>query len=858
MASDMKRVGLVFDADGVADFKTSLKNVNAAISENRAQFKQLKSTWDENTKASEKLKTTQQYLSKQYEDSSKKVNVLTTELEELENAEKKDEAAISKKRAALATATTSMNHYKSGLDEVNQKLKAGTADIEEYAKQIDNFGKKTKDIGSSLTKNVTAPLLAVGAGALAAWNEIDSAYDNIVAGTGATGDALLSLQDTFDEVYGSMPVSAEDVSNAIADLNTRFGFTDEVLSSASKQFLKFAEVNKTDVSSAIQLVSRAMGDASIDSSEYESVLDALTAASQASGISIDKLTENLTKYGAPMRALGFDTQESIAIFAQWEKAGVNTEIAFSGMKKAISNWSSEGKDARVEFQKTLKEIENCPDIASATTKAIEIFGAKAGPDLADAIQGGRFSIEEMMKVVEQSGGIVTQSFDDMQDPADQAKVAMNNLKLAGAELGDVIQTALGPIFEKLSEILKSITSWFSKLDSNTKTIIITIGGLLAAIGPLLIIIGTLASSISKIMLLYTSFASASAGATGATTALSTSFTTMLAPIAAILAVIAAVVLAVTELWNTNEEFRASVESAIASIQELFQSLWDTVLAPIFEIIKTTLLDVWENGIKPLWDNWVSFVGGIITNMTELWLAIQPILLWFVETFGPSLVSVFELVSSIFGNSVSTILSIAGSFLGTISEIVNSIVLVFKGIIDFIKGVFTGDWQLAWSGISSIFSGIFNGLVAIAKSPLNLIIGLINGMIGGVESGVNFLIDCLNKLSFDVPDWIPVIGGEHWGFDFGHVSLGRIQMLAKGGVLQEGMSLIAEAGPELLMQQGNKTTVTPLSNGGGATKHDLIDYDKMTLAFIKALKYLSINIDDDKIGEIVDKRLLEVV
>ena len=80
-----------------------------------------------------------------------------------------------------------------------------------------------------------------------------------------------------------------------------------------------------------------------------------------------------------MRALGFETQESIAMFSQWEKAGVNTEIAFSGMKKAISNWSAAGKDAKVEFKNTLDEIEKCPDIASATTLAIETFGATRVP-----------------------------------------------------------------------------------------------------------------------------------------------------------------------------------------------------------------------------------------------------------------------------------------------------------------------------------------------------------------------------------------------------------------------------------------------------------------------------------------------
>ncbi len=112
-----------------------------------------------------------------------------------------------------------------------------------------------------------------------------------------------------------------------------------------------------------------------------------------------------------MRAMGFEMKESIALFSQWEKSGVNTEIAFSGLKKAISNWGKAGKNPREEFKKTLAEIEKTPDIASATSLAIEAFGAKAGPDLADAIKGGRLG-SRTVKTIEDSQGTVNQTFKD--------------------------------------------------------------------------------------------------------------------------------------------------------------------------------------------------------------------------------------------------------------------------------------------------------------------------------------------------------------------------------------------------------------------------------------------------------------
>ena len=117
--------------------------------------------------------------------------------------------------------------------------------------------------------------------------------------------------------------------------------------------------------------------------------------------------------------------------------------------------------------------------------------------------------------------------------------------------------------------------------------------------------------------------------------------------------------------------------------------------------------------------------------------------------------------------------------------------IFNGFIDFITGVFSGNWQQAWTGIVNIFGGIFDGIVAFAKAPLNLLIGLINGVIGG-----------LNKIK--LPKWVPGIGGKG-------ISIDKIPYLANGGHLINGQAVVGEAGPELLSTQGGKTTVTPLSD-----------------------------------------------
>ena len=499
MADSLQRVGLVFKADGTVDFRKSLKDVNASIQENRTEFKLAKSTWDESTKAVEKLKASQEYLGKQTEDYNRKVRLLREELNDLENAEERDEAAIQKKRAQLNTAEASLNNYRRGLEEVDEKLKTGAAQIEEFAGKVEKLGSKMTDAGKKMTVGVTTPIIGIGAAGVKAAMELDEGYDTIIAKTGATGEALQGLNDVADSVYGSMPVEMQDVGTAVGEINTRFGSTGDELEDLTKKFLQFAEINGTDVNNSIRLVSRAMGDAGIPTEQTGELLDKLTIAGQASGVEIEKLTENLAKYGAPMRALGLTTDESIAIFAGWEKAGVNTEIAFSGMKKAIGTWGKEGKNATEEFKKTLKAIESAPDIATATSMAIEVFGQKAGPDLADAIKGGRFEYQDFLQLIQDSTGIVSQTFEEQQDPWDQWKTTVNELKLAGAELGGVLIETLAPILQEVAGKVKEFSEWFRSLDENQQRTIVTIGLVIAAIGPLLVVFGSVFGGISKII-----------------------------------------------------------------------------------------------------------------------------------------------------------------------------------------------------------------------------------------------------------------------------------------------------------------------------------------------------------------------
>lgn len=159
-------------------------------------------------------------------------------------------------------------------------------------------------------------------------------------------------------------------------------------------------------------------------------------------------------------------------------------------------------------------------------------------------------------------------------------------------------------------------------------------------------------------------------------------------------------------------------------------------------------------------------------------------------------------TKIFGPGLGDALN---AFFANVKNIWNAVKQIFDGVIDFVRGVFTGDWKRAWQGVQNIFGGIFNGLTAMAKAPINGIIGLLNGAIGGI----NNLIGGLNKISFSLPSWVPGVGGKSFGINIPYI--GKIPYLAKGGILSQGSAVVGEAGPELLTMMGSRAMVQPLTS-----------------------------------------------
>lgn len=204
-----------------------------------------------------------------------------------------------------------------------------------------------------------------------------------------------------------------------------------------------------------------------------------------------------------------------------------------------------------------------------------------------------------------------------------------------------------------------------------------------------------------------------------------------------------------------------------------------------------------SGAISLLTNPIFLVGAAIVGLVTLFATsgdqIQAVLQQ-VDNFmqGVFAVDFTNIFGPVLGNALN-------AFMANAKNVFDSVMQVVNGLIDFIRGVFTGDWQRAWQGVSDIFGGIFSGLVALAKSPINAIIGLVNSAIGAI----NGIIRGINSIKITNP-----FSGESIGFNVG--TIGSIPYFANGGILSRGSAIVGEAGPELLTVAAGRSIVQPLS------------------------------------------------
>lgn len=521
---------------------------------------------------------------------------------------------------------------------------------------LSSFSNALKPVGDAMTKSLTVPIAGLATASLAAWKQVDDGMDTVILKTGATGEALQSMQDSVKNIATSLPVTFQDAGTAIGEVNTRFGVTGEQLEDISTKFLKFAKINGVDVNQSIDQVQKAISAFGLSAEDTGAFLDTLNKVGQDTGVSMDALEIGLISNATALQGMGLNAASAASLLGNLEKSGVDVSTAMQGLKKVQANAMSEGISMQEAFRNAL----------SSSQGAISVFGAKAGPQLYAAFQNGTLSADMFVDSsvsLEDALGSVSDTFDATLDPADQWQTVLNNLMQLGYEVAEAVMPSIQTAVDTIIPVIKDLADGWSNLDPGMQQAIIAAAGILAVLGPAVSIISGITGSIGK---------------------LSEGLGFLMAH--PIVATIGAVIAGLVLLYQNNEDFRNFVNEAWKNIQEVVGGVIDAIVS------------FWANTLQPT----LQSIGDFVQN--TLW----PILQTIFKAFGEVVSAVFSLISGYWNNILKPVLTAIGDAVkwlldaikGPLETIQDTFKNVFDGIksfvspiVNWLKGIFDFNWSL---------------------------------------------------------------------------------------------------------------------------------------------------------------------
>lgn len=640
----------------------------------------------------------------------------------------------------------------------------------------------------------------------------DDVTDTIRVGTGAQGAALDGLVASVNNVGNQIPAKLGDIGTAVADVNTRLGYSGPLLEGFTSRLLEVGRLQDAPVN--INDLSAAITGFRVPGEQANATLDRLFQISQATGVPVAQLTSSLATQGGVLGQLGFSLADSAALLGTLDKAGINSNAVVRSLSAGIVRLAQDGEAPVDAFRRVTGELQGFIDEgnqAAALDLAGQVFGTRGAAQFVAALQAGTLNLNDIQAAVGGTGDTILGVSAETRDFSENLQLLQNNLLSRLAPAGEAVFGLFNAGFGKLVDLIVAMPPLgdvFAPVLSVLTPIAQTVGGALvqgfqtlwAAIGPLvpqLVQLWTTASPVMIILQALTPLLPQIAGLFG-------QIVTVVANLAAqVLPILIPIIMQLAGLFGqVLATVLPIVIDLVMQLAPIFFSLVEAIMPVVSAVL--SLLGPILQLLEPL----LALIGPILTPLIDLLVmvigvALQPLMFAFQQLLPPILDVVSTIVQALF-------------------PVIQAITQILGGVIDFIVGVFTGNWEQAWNGIVSIFSGIFNGIVGIVKGVINTAISVINGIIGGINSVGGAISDATGgAIGFNIPR-IPSLAT---GADVAARRGGTLAILAEAGQAETVTNLGAT---NRLIDAANELADRALSGTG-------TDQRALAVALLEALR-----------------------
>lgn len=642
-----------------------------------------------------------------------------------------------------------------------------SSEFTKAGKNITKTGKNIQKVGSSLTKTATVPIVGMGVAAVKTAADFESGMSKVQSISGASGKNMGKLTEKAKEMGAKTKFSASESADAFSYMAMAGWKTKDMLKGIEGT-MYLAGATGEDLAQTSDIVTDSLSAFGLKAKDTNRFVNVLAKTASSSNTDVGKMGESF-KYVAPAAgALGYSVEDTAKALGLMANSGIKASQAGTSLNSWLTRMAKPTKESQAAMDKLGISLTDkkgkMKSFGQITKETRTAFAGLTKSEKAQyaAMLAGKTGMSGLLAVVNSSDKDFNKLSKSIDNSSGAAKkmydVANNNLKGGITVLKSTIESIAIMFGQKLMPIVKKGTNYIQKLankfnslsDSQVETIIKT-AAIVAVVGPAITIFGGLVTKIGTTISMF--------GTLGKT------FKTLnkaekIGKIVSLSGGIAVVALI------------ALIAAGIA----LYKN-WDKVVA------KAKQLGKWIQSIFSKCGLDVgSFVKGAKSKFTEFVAKVQE----FWTLIKPRLNALGQLFKTVFlvrlGAFVGGAIGLFGSLIKSAGDIVSGLVTAFGGIIDFISGVFTGNWSKAWNGVKNIFGGIFSSLVALVKTPMNAVISLINGAIAGI-----------NKLGVKIPKWVPGLGGKKIAFN-----IPTIPMLYKGtDNWAGGLAMVHDKGAEII-------------------------------------------------------------